>query len=80
MSQIGCCGGHIDKGTPDGEIKTVAGVKCYQSKIEPSNTDTLIVIATDIFGYTLPNVRLIADKFANETGILCIVPDLFQGD
>lgn len=36
-----------------------------------------VLIATDAFGYTLVNSRLIADAFAKETGVICIMPDLF---
>ena len=36
------------------------------------------LIKVDVFGYTLPNVRLIADSYAKQ-GYHTIVPDLFQG-
>lgn len=82
MSQIGCCGGVVDKGTPTGSVQTIAGIQCYLAEYsgdEKKNDDVLIVIATDIFGYTLPNSRLIADGLANEFKTKCVVPDLFQG-
>jgi dienelactone hydrolase len=38
-----------------------------------------IVILTDVFGFTLPNTRLIADQFA-ANGYLTVIPDLFNGN
>jgi dienelactone hydrolase len=40
--------------------------------------DRAIVIATDVFGVSVPNTQLIADGFAKE-GYLAVVPDVFAG-
>lgn len=58
----------------------VEDIECYQAKpAENKNTDTLIVIATDVFGHTLPNSQLLADKFSEACGALCVAPDMFSG-
>jgi dienelactone hydrolase len=38
-----------------------------------------LVIITDVFGWELPNARLMADSYA-KNGVTCYVPDLHQGD
>lgn len=77
MSSVACCGGSIDSGIPTGTEVTVNGIKCYLAKSDVAHHKT-IIIATDIFGYTLPNVRLMADRFAL-AGFSTYVPDLFKG-
>jgi dienelactone hydrolase len=61
-------------------------------QISPSNTSTAqayianpptpsthaIIILTDVYGFTFPNTRLIADQFALN-GYLTVIPDLFHG-
>jgi hypothetical protein len=84
MSQVACCGGFIDEGQPSGKEETIAEVNCYVATPQSgngsqTNTNSFVVIATDVFGFRLPNARLIADSFAKELSIKCIVPDLFQG-
>lgn len=37
------------------------------------------MVAPDVFGYTLPNTRLLADKFAESCSAICVVPDTFLG-
>ncbi|KAJ3066047.1 hypothetical protein HK102_007748, partial [Quaeritorhiza haematococci] len=39
-----------------------------------------VILITDVFGYKLPNARLIADTIAKEAGVLVVVPDLHEGD
>lgn len=87
MSQVACCGGFIDEGQPSGKEENIGGVNCYVA-VSPSgiaddshtNSNAFVVIATDVFGFRLPNARLIADSFAKELSVKCIVPDLFQGE
>ena len=63
-----------------GSMIRVEDIECYQAKpAEVKNSDTLIVIATDVFGHTLPNSQLLADKFSEACGALCVAPDLFSG-
>ncbi|KAJ3269338.1 hypothetical protein HDV01_001582 [Terramyces sp. JEL0728] len=64
-------------GTPAGNEEIINGIKCYVAT--PTNPNShAVIIATDIFGYTLANARLTADSFAKE-GYFCVVPDLFNG-
>jgi len=72
-----CFSGSIASETPTGEDTVIGGVNAYIAKPKKA-THSAIVIATDALGYTLPNVRLIADKMA-EGGFLVVVPDLFNG-
>jgi hypothetical protein len=56
-----CITGHISQGTPTGEYIKIEGVDAYVAKPkEPSKA--AIVISTDVFGYKLPNVQLIAGE------------------
>lgn len=81
-----CCTGFLDDGVPTGFVEEFAGTLTYVAEPQESNTQHnesqiaakgAILIATDAFGYTLVNNRLLADAFAKDTGMLCIVPDLF---
>lgn len=72
-----CVGGFQHEGTPVGTVEIIAGHSCYVS-IPSEPTDKIVVIAGDVFGYTLNNVRLIADQYAKE-GFKTIVPNLFYG-
>lgn len=75
-----CCTGFLDEGVPTGFVEELGGVLTYVAQPQENNNKNLkgaIVIATDAFGYTLINNRLLADGFARETGMLCVVPDLF---
>lgn len=40
----------------------------------------VIVIIPDVFGWILPNVRLLADGFARKTGLTVYVPDFMSGE
>jgi len=73
-----CFSGSISPDKPSGEDSVLGGVNSYVAKPKKS-THSAIVIATDAFGYALPNVRLIADKMA-EGGFLVVVPDIFNGN
>ena len=80
MASLACCGGKVDEGSPMGSMIRVEDIECYQAKpTETKNADTLIVIATDVFGHTLPNSQLLADKFSEACGAVCVAPDLFSG-
>ena len=84
MSSLACCTGKVYQGDeiPQGEVSVVADIKCYFAPKPEGTTlieDTLIILATDVFGYTLPNSRVLADKFTKETSALCVIPDMFNG-
>jgi hypothetical protein len=35
-----------------------------------------VLIVSDVFGWTLPNTRLLADHFAREANLTAYLPDL----
>ncbi|RYG63456.1 hypothetical protein EON64_15910 [archaeon] len=81
MTSLACCGGVVDKGTAEGLEEVWDGISCYVAPTAYiTNTQVAVIIATDIFGYKLPNARLIADKFSKELGVLAVVPDSLQGN
>ncbi|KAJ3317910.1 hypothetical protein HDV06_001068 [Boothiomyces sp. JEL0866] len=77
MSSLACCEGFVDSGTPTGNEQIINGVKCYVSEPKEHNKKA-IILATDVFGFKVPNIRLMADAYA-ELGYLCIIPDFFNG-
>ncbi|KAL1919897.1 uncharacterized protein VTP21DRAFT_1829 [Calcarisporiella thermophila] len=61
-------------GNPAGKSIKVGGLDCYYAKsISPSDKGTLIF--TDVFGLSVSNVKLVADRFALQ-GYPTFVPDL----
>ncbi|KAI9892171.1 MAG: hypothetical protein M1814_001629 [Vezdaea aestivalis] len=67
----------------------VAGVKheeveCYWTDPPTPHPyhgkDHVILFLTDIFGHSSPNAQLLADSFAEATGLSVCVPDLFSHD
>jgi dienelactone hydrolase len=77
MSSRDCCTGFLETGKPEGHYESYAGQECYISKPKKNDLKIAVVIGSDIFGYKLNNVQLMADRFA-ELGYLAIVPDLFE--
>jgi dienelactone hydrolase len=79
-----CAQGYLDSGLPQGteiKVKGVATYVSFSTKAEGSEgriDGRAVVIFTDVFGYELVNVRLIADAFA-ASGLTCYVPDLCKG-
>jgi len=67
------------EGTPTGEVKVINDVSIYHAYPTGKSNDLAIVLFTDIFGYALPQTRLIADSFARG-GYLVLIPDYFRGD
>lgn len=59
-----------------GHDEEIAGFNTYKT----GQGKSAIVIFTDIFGYTFPNVRKLADRFATETEATVLIPDIFNGD
>jgi len=71
-----CCKvGFKWNGTPVGQEGTLGQNKAY---ITGTNKDAAVMIVHDIFGWTLPNTRLLADHFAQEADCTCYVPDLYN--
>lgn len=78
MSSLACCGGTVATGTPLGTERKIGDLNCYVTIKEDQEIDhdSAIIFIADIFGYKLPNGRLIADKFAqNSDGkTICVFP------
>jgi len=74
-----CLTGHLHSGTPRGTVEKIAGLDTYVSKPENGSKAKSVLFITDIFGWELPNVRLLADEYA-AAGFYVYVPDFFEGD
>ncbi|KAF5010617.1 hypothetical protein FDECE_3219 [Fusarium decemcellulare] len=72
-----CKTGFQWNGTPAGKETTLNGAKAY---VTGDSKDTAILILTDLFGHTLPNVRILADHYAKEANATVYVPDIFGGE
>lgn len=69
-----CCKtGFRWEGKPVGSEATIAEHKTY---VTGDNKKAAVLIVADIFGWTLTNVRLIADHFAQEADVTVYIPDL----
>ncbi|KAJ3168091.1 hypothetical protein HK101_011680 [Irineochytrium annulatum] len=74
-----CCKtGFLWEGEPTGTEEKIGGVDTYVAR-PPTATDRYVIIWTDIFGYKIVNVRIIADTIA-KSGVNVIVPDILLGD
>ncbi|KAL4905061.1 hypothetical protein BDW74DRAFT_152948 [Aspergillus multicolor] len=72
-----CITGFTWSGTPTGHESTLAQNKTY---ITGTNKEVAILFVADLFGWTFPNVRLLADHFAREIDATVFVPDYFGGE
>ena len=76
-----CCQeGSLHSGTPKGRVETIFDLPTYIS--DPPSDDPpkgIIVMITDVFGYDLPNIRLLADRYAERIGCKVYIPDFFLG-
>jgi dienelactone hydrolase len=74
MSSHSCClRGFKWDDTPKGREESLGDQKYY---VAGSNSDVAIMVVHDLYGWTFPNVRLLADQFAAEVGATVYVPDL----
>lgn len=81
MSISSCClKGTEWKGEPVGVEETISGLSTYVS-VSDTNTSsrTAILVIHDLFGWKFPNVRLLADHYAEELQATAYVPDFFGG-
>ncbi|KAK0720220.1 dienelactone hydrolase family protein [Lasiosphaeris hirsuta] len=74
-----CLKGFEWDGTPTGTVLTLPGVgnPAYVTGYNPSRA---IFLIHDLFGWTFPNTRLLADHYAREANATVYVPDFFGGD
>ncbi|KAL4861761.1 hypothetical protein BDV12DRAFT_203697 [Aspergillus spectabilis] len=78
MSFSKCCfQGFQWQGTPTGRTDKLANIDVY---ITGDDKDVALLFIADLFGWTFPNVRLLADHFARELGATVYVPDYFGGE
>lgn len=78
MSITNCCTqGFQWQGTPTGRIDKLTTNDVY---ITGDNPDVALLFIADLFGWSFPNVRLLADHFAREVGATVYVPDFFGGE
>ncbi|GKZ73712.1 hypothetical protein AnigIFM50267_010648 [Aspergillus niger] len=78
MSISECCiKGFRWNDTPTGRTDTLGPNAVY---ITGSNPDIAILFIPDLYGWTFPNVRLLADHFATEINATVFVPDFFGGE
>lgn len=78
MSLSSCClQGFEWGGLPAGKTGKLANNDSY---ITGGNPDYAIMVVHDIFGWTFPNIRLLADHYAREANATVYVPDFFGGE
>jgi dienelactone hydrolase len=76
-----CASGSLHTGTPTGTVTQLHGLPVYITP-PPSNKTPkgIVVILPDIFGWTLPNTRILADNFAAKGDFLVMLPDFMDGN
>ena len=79
-----CVEGFLWTGKPSGSEVAITNstISAYLAKPSgpPATNDSCILFIHDIFGWQLPNNRLLCDKYAEMTGSQVIMPDFFEGD
>lgn len=73
MSSDCCKTGFKWEGSPVGKETTINKNKTY---VTGSNKDVAVLIVHDVFGWTLPNLRLLADHYAAEADATVYLVDL----
>lgn len=73
MSCDNCKSGFKWGGNPTGSVSKLDNANVY---VTGDSKDAAILIITDIFGWTLPNIRILADHYAKEAGATVYVPDV----
>ncbi|KAK2596381.1 hypothetical protein N8I77_013273 [Diaporthe amygdali] len=71
-----CLEGFSWDGKQRGIIGTFGNNNAY---ITGNNSSAAILVIHDLFGWTIPNTRLLADHYAEEVGATVYVPDFFDG-
>jgi hypothetical protein len=73
MSCDDCKKGSKWDGPASGKEITFNKAKVY---VTGDSKDVAILILTDLFGWTLPNIRILADQYAKEVNATVYVPDM----
>eukprot|EP01117_Protostelium_nocturnum_P020105 TRINITY_DN8898_c0_g1_i1.p1 TRINITY_DN8898_c0_g1~~TRINITY_DN8898_c0_g1_i1.p1 ORF type:complete len:272 (+),score=102.07 TRINITY_DN8898_c0_g1_i1:55-870(+) len=74
-----CVSGHLHSGTPSGTVGKLGDLDCYFAIPSDGSKKKSILFITDIFGWEVPNARLLADEYA-KNGFYVYLPDLLKGD
>jgi dienelactone hydrolase len=75
-----CVTGTLHTDTPAGIETTIHDIPTYVTRPDEGQPEKgLIVYITDIFGWELPNNRLLADRYAKKGGYVVYVPDFLRG-
>ncbi|KAG8976199.1 hypothetical protein FRC05_004448 [Tulasnella sp. 425] len=78
-----CTKGYRLAGDPSGEMVTLGSFKTYfrksASSTESEPSKKAIVLFTDAFGLTMPNIQLIGDSLGQSLDVDVYVPDMFEG-
>ena len=78
MSYAPCClKGFEWEGTPKGRMEKLASNGTY---VAGDNLDRAVLLIHDALGWTFPNIRLLADHYAQEVNATVYVPDFFGGE
>ncbi|KAL1612333.1 hypothetical protein SLS60_000559 [Paraconiothyrium brasiliense] len=75
-----CCkSGFNWHGTPTGSESKLGNTNT-NTYVTGNNKDAAVMIIHDIYGWTFPNLRLLADHFANEANVTVYLPDFYDGE
>ncbi|KFA69758.1 hypothetical protein S40285_06002 [Stachybotrys chlorohalonatus IBT 40285] len=78
MSFTPCCFQSFQwHGQPSGRIDKLAGLNVY---VAGNDSEDAVLFIHDLYGWTYPNIRLLADHFAKEANVTVYVPDFFDGE
>jgi len=79
MSCKDCFRGTIHAGPLSGSVQTLHNLPTYISNAPATTTPKgIIVIIPDVFGWEMPNARLVADQYAS-AGYKVLLPDFMDG-
>jgi dienelactone hydrolase len=65
------------KAHPTGRLDKLAQNDAY---VTGDNSDKAVLLIHDLLGWTFPNIRLLADHYAQEVDATVYVPDFFGGE
>ncbi|KAL8714538.1 MAG: hypothetical protein Q9220_001486 [cf. Caloplaca sp. 1 TL-2023] len=74
-----CLSGSLHTGKPTGRIDTIGGIDTYIAEPKNGSKARSVVFISDVFGWALPNTRLLADLYA-AAGFYTYLPDFHSGD
>ena len=73
-----CCVNPDAKQTHEaqGQVEDIGGINRYKT----GESKSTIIIFTDVFGSSFPNVQKISDTLAQQCQATVFIPDCFNGD